>query len=105
MNTLIDLITQQPILAYPDYNEEFYIHTDASLHGLGCILYQRQEGKIRVISYGSRTLRPAEEIYHSTKLEFIALKWGICEKFHDYLRCADHFTVFTDNKVPSMDHR
>ena len=94
LNTLIDLVTNQPILVYPDYKEEFYIHTDASSHGLGCILYQRQEGKIGVISFASRTFRAAEKNYHSTKLEFLALKWGICEKFPDYLRCADHFTVF-----------
>ena len=52
---------------------------------------------MRVISYGSRTLNPAEEKYHSTKLEFLALKWGITEKFRDYLAYSDHFWVFTDN--------
>ena len=30
VDTLIDLVTSPPILAYPDFDEEFFIHTDAS---------------------------------------------------------------------------
>ena len=97
LDRLIKFATTPPILAYPDYNQEMFIHTDASQQGLGCILYQIQEGKRRVIAYGSRTLLPAEKNYHSTKLEFLALKWAICEKFRDYVAYADHFTVYTDN--------
>ena len=98
LNKLIDAVTTQPILAYPDYNEKFFVHTDASCRGLGCILYQIQGGEKRVISYGSRSLLPAEKNYHSTKLEFLALKWAVCEKFRDYLGYGNtHFTVYTDN--------
>jgi len=77
----------------------FTLHTDASEQGLGAVLYQRQAGKMRVIGYGSRTLTPAERNYrlHSGKLEFLALKWAICEKFRDYLFYSQHFTVYTDN--------
>ena len=54
---------------------------------------------MRVIGYGSRTLTPAENTYHlySGKLEFLALKWAICEQFRDYLYYAPSFTVYTDN--------
>ena len=97
LNVLIDMISEPPIMAYPDYSEKFFIHTDASQEGLGAILYQKQEGKNRVIAYGSRTLKPSEKNYHSTKLEFMALKWAILDKFHDYLGWADHFTVYTDS--------
>lgn len=34
---------------------------------------------------------------HSGKLEFLALKWAVCERFQDYLYHAPHFTVYTDN--------
>lgn len=52
-----------------------------------------------VIGYGSRTLTPAEKNYHlhSGKLEFLALKRAICERFRDYLFYAKSFTVYTDN--------
>ena len=70
LETLIHMITEPPILAYPDYEEEFFIHTDASALGLGAILYQRQNGELRVIAYGSRTLQGSEKNYHSTNLNF-----------------------------------
>ena len=60
VNKLIGCITSPPILAYPDYNAPFVVHTDASQHGLGAVLYQNQEGTLRVIAYASRTLTPAE---------------------------------------------
>ena len=86
-------------MAYPNYSEPFILHTDASEKGLGGALYQRQDGKLRVIAYGSRTLTAAEKNYHlhSSKLEFLALKWAITEQFRDYLYYAPHFTVYTDN--------
>ncbi len=36
-----------------------------------------------VITYGSRTLTPPEKNYHmhSGKLELLAMKWAICERF------------------------
>ncbi|XP_057312708.1 uncharacterized protein LOC130654184 [Hydractinia symbiolongicarpus] len=97
LNALIDIVTQPPILAYPNYDDEFFLHVDASGLRLGCILYQKQHDKTCVIGYGSRTLLPAETKYHSSKLEFLGLKWAVTEKFREYLAYADHFTVFTDN--------
>ena len=49
-----------PLLAYPDYNATFIVHTDASQDGLGAVLYQKQNGSTRVIAYASRTLTPSE---------------------------------------------
>ena len=42
--TLIGKITSPPLLAYPDYNALFIVHTDASQDGLGAVLYQKQNG-------------------------------------------------------------
>lgn len=99
LDRLIDMLTNPPVLAYPDFDAPFVLHTDASEQGLGAVLYQRQEGRVRVIAYGSRTLSPAEKNYrlHSGKLEFLALKWEVCEKFRDYLFYAPCFTIYTDN--------
>ncbi|KAL3969298.1 transcription factor SOX7/8/10/18 (SOX group E/F) [Sarotherodon galilaeus] len=99
LNQLVDALTRPPILGYPDFTEPFVLHCDASQVGLGAVLYQRQQGKMRVIAYGSRTLSPAEKKYHlhSGKLEFLAMKWAICERFRDYLYHAPSFVVYTDN--------
>lgn len=99
LSKLVEMLINPPILAYPDFDCPFVLHTDASNEGLGAVLYQSQNNKLRVIGYGSRTLTPAERNYHlhSGKLEFLALKWAICDKFRDYLYYAPTFTVYTDN--------
>ena len=40
-------------------------------------------------------LKP-ERNYDTHKLEFLALKWSIMERFHEYLY-GRHFEVYTDN--------
>ena len=99
VSKFVEMLTNPPILGYPDFDLPFILHTDASNDGLGAVLYQQQNNKLRVIGYGSRTLTPAERNYHlhSGKLEFLALKWAICDKFRDYLYYAPTFTVYTDN--------
>ena len=86
-----------PILAYPNYQLPFSLHTDSSTDGLGAVLYQKQDGKQRVIAYASRSVSKAESNYPAHKLEFLALKWAVCEKFHEYLYGSKPFEVFTDN--------
>ncbi|CAI5636989.1 unnamed protein product [Oreochromis niloticus] len=101
LEQLVDMLVHPPVLAYPDFDQPFVLHTDASEQGLGAVLYQQQGRKLRVIGYGSRTLSPAERNYHlhSGKLEFLALKWAVCEKFRDDLFYAPHFTIYTDNNL------
>ena len=94
--TLKKKLSTSPILSYPDHDKPFEIHTDASSSGLGAILYQEQNGLKRVIAYASRSLSKSEQHYPAHKLEFLALKWALCDKFHDYLY-GNTFTVITDN--------
>ena len=95
--TLKELCTSTPILAYPDYQLPFILHTDSSSEGLGAVLYQKQKGKFRVIAYASRSVSKTEANYPAHKLEFLALKWAVCEKFHEYLYDAKTFDIYTDN--------
>ena len=86
-----------PVLAYANYKKPFRLNTDASKVGLGAILYQQQEdGTFRVVSYASRSLLKTEKNYDAHKLEFLALKWSVTERFHEYLY-GGNFEVFTDN--------
>lgn len=95
-NKLKECLTEPPILVYPDYKQPFSLHTDACLNGLGAVLYQRVDGKDRVIAYASRGLSKAEKNYPVHKLEFLALKWAVTKKFSDYLY-GNAFVVLTDN--------
>ncbi len=108
-------LTNPPILAYPNFNKPFELHVDASRLGLGAVLYQEDEvGKLRVISYASRSLNKAEKNYTVHKLEFLALKWAITCKFRYYL-CNNKFVVYTDHnplvylstsaKLDALGHR
>lgn len=90
------LLTTPPILGFADYKLPFIVHTDASLQGLGSILYQVQDGKPRVIAYASRGLSSSEKKYSVHKLEFLCLKWAVTEKFFDFLY-GNNFEVRTDN--------
>ncbi|KAG1933989.1 interleukin-1 receptor accessory protein-like 1-A [Pimephales promelas] len=72
---------------------------DASHTGLGAVISQDVGGKRRPVAYASRGLRESErnmDNYSTMKLEFLALKWAVTEKFRDYL-IGNKFTVFTDN--------
>lgn len=95
-HSLIQACISTPVLGFADYSKPFTLHTDASTDGLGAILYQENEGKNRVIAYASRSLSKSEVNYPAHKLEFLALKWAVTEKFYDYLYGGE-FTCYTDN--------
>ena len=99
-NLLKACLTSVPVLGYPDFNCPFELETDASLQGLGAVLSQRDKtGTSHVIAFAKRSLQPSEQLmcnYSSAKLELLALKWAVTEKFRDYL-LGSKFTVYTDN--------
>ena len=96
-NQLKEICSETPVLAYADYTKVFKIHTDASDQGLGAVLYQDQDDcTTRVVAYASQNLSKSEKRYHSSKLEFLALKWCVCEQFHEYLY-GGKFQVYMDN--------
>ena len=92
-------LTTAPVLGYADFQKPFILEVDASHQGLGAVLSQKQDGQTRVIAYASRGLRKGERNmnnYSSMKLEMLALKWAVVDKFRGYLLGAE-FTVYTDN--------
>ena len=99
LNKIIDILKSPQVMSFPDFEKPFILHCDASELGLGAVLCQKQDDKLKVISYASRTLTPAEKKYHlhSGKLEFLALKWAATDKFKDYLLHGPAFEVYPDN--------
>ena len=93
-------LTTAPILAYPKFDEEFVLDVDASKKGIGaCLMQKRDDGRIHPIAYASRSLRGSEKNYpdfSSFKIELLALKWAVTEKFAPYLMGA-HCIALTDH--------
>lgn len=95
-NKIIHCLTHAPVLAFADPSKPYVLHVDASFKGLGAVLYQDEAGRLRPVAFASRKLSPSEHNYPVHQLEFLALKWAVVDKFHDYLYGAQ-FTVRTDN--------
>ena len=76
--SLKDLLTTSPILAFPNFSKGFLLATDASGIGLGAVLSQVQEdGSIRPIAYVSHTLQKHECNYGATELEVLGVVWTV----------------------------
>jgi len=95
------LLTQAPLLAFPDFSKPFVVETDASGQGLGAVLSQQQEsGLVTPIAYTSRTLQRHEQNYGVTELEALGVVWAI-RHFRPYLY-GHSCTVNTDHEALSL---
>ena len=100
------VLLQQPVVAYPDFTVPLRLYTDSSNVGLGAILAQQQDGKVRIICCASRTLSKFKQNDSVTKKEWLAVVWAI-KNFRNYL-IVNHFKVYTDHYssqwLQSMKH-
>ena len=86
-----------PVLAFADLKRPFLLEMDASKYGLGTVLQQVQEdGKYHPVAYASCILHGSKANDHSSKLEFLVLKWAVTQQFKEYLMYQP-FTMQTDN--------
>ena len=86
-----------PVLVFADFKKPFRLETDASKEGLGAVLLQESDdGQYHPVAFASRELKGGEPKYHSSKLEFLALKWAVTKQFREYLQYQS-FTVCMDN--------
>ena len=65
--------------------------------GLGAVLLQESDdGQYHPVAFASHELKGGGPKYHSSKLEFLALKWAVTEQFREYLQYQP-FTIRMDN--------
>ena len=95
---LKSLLAEAVVLAHPDFTRPFMLSVDASLDGIGAVLSQIKEGetKARPIAFASKSLSQSQRNYPAHRLEFLALKWAVSDKFSHWLK-GHVFTVWTDN--------
>ena len=100
---LKDALTSPPILTFPDFNEQFYVVTDASNLGVGGALMQIRENKLKPIAYYSRKLRstsPNEHILSVTDKEALAVINSLMN--FKFIIFGHEITVLTDH-LPLVD--
>ena len=86
------------MLAYPDFNKDFILDTDASHNTIGAVLSQLDdEGNEKVISYGSHAMIKHEIVYCITRKELLAICF-FTQHFKHYLY-GRQFTLRTDHKA------
>ena len=61
---------------------------------------EQDDGCYHLVAYASRGLKGGELKYHSSKLEFLALKWAMTEQFREYLQYQPFpYICGSENKV------
>ena len=80
------MLTQDAMLAHPDWTQPFIIDMDACMHGLGAVLSQKVGDQEKVVAYASRALELAdnEQKYTIWELETLAVVWA-CDLYRWYL--------------------
>lgn len=101
---LKEALSQAPVLSVPDWNRELYVNTDASLHGVGAVLYQyNDDGTHRYIAFVSKALNAAQRRYPATKRELYGIVFALT-KLREYLY-GRRFVLRTDHQALTYLHR
>lgn len=96
--SLKQLLCSAPVLAYPQFDKQFILQTDASDLGLGAVLTQKDtSGYEHVIAYASRSLSDREKNYSATEKEALAVIFAT-DHFRAYL-LGKKFILFTDHQA------
>ncbi len=109
VNSIKELLANEPVLAYFNTNIPSQIIVDASPIGLAAILTQRYgDNDFRIIAFASKSLSVTEQRYSQLEREALALLWG-CQYFHIYI-FGKPVTVLSDHKplisiFNGMSHR
>ena len=86
------LVGCEMLLSYPDFNQPFEIHTDASHTQLGVVISQKN----KPIAFYSRKLQLAQRRYTTTECELLSIVKTLKE-FKNIL-LGQHIVVYTDHK-------
>lgn len=90
------LLSNDPILQYPDFTKPFTLTTDASNFAIGAVLSQGAVNSDKPVCFASRTLSTAETNYSTIEKEMLAIIWAV-QYFRPYL-FGKRFTIVTDHK-------
>ena len=89
------MLVSHPIMRSPNWYLSFEIMCDASDYVIGAVLGQREDKKVFVIYYASKTLDSVQANYTTIEKEFLAIVFAL-EKFRSYI-VGSPATIFTNH--------
>ena len=78
------LTSPDTMLIHPDFTTPFEVHTDASKSGVGAMLAQSYQDKLRAVKFAFRSFSPTESRWPTTHQELFGVKWGF-EQFRHHI--------------------
>ncbi len=93
---LKDALCKAPVFAYPNPDVPYIVDTDASNLVIGAVLSQVQDGKEKVIMYGSKAFSGLQRRWCTTRREIFAIIYFVTVKFTYYL-FSQNFRLRTDH--------
>ncbi len=97
---LEEILCNAQMLACPDPTQPFYLHTDASIEGLGCCLMQRDKTRpelFRPVGYTSRVLLDREKCYTVSEIEAMAVVFAL--HYYKWMIQGCDIVVVTDHSA------
>ena len=92
-------LTAETELTIPNTKHPFFITVDASLIGLGAVLFQlNEENKMKVISYNSRILNPQEQKLSTLDRELLGIVHALQIYKFIIIGSTHPIHIFTDHK-------
>ncbi|VEN56960.1 unnamed protein product [Callosobruchus maculatus] len=103
-NDVIQILSEEPVLAIFNPDLPLELHTDASSRGYGAIIFQNHDGVKKVVSYFSKATTDAESRYHSYELETLAVVNALKHFRHYFVGVP--FKLVTDcNALKNSQHK
>jgi hypothetical protein len=90
------ILTNAPLLQFPDFTKQFILTTDASNFAIGAVLSQGTVGADKPVAYASKTLSDTEVKYSTIEKELYAIVWAV-KHFRPYLY-GNKFIIYTDHR-------
>ena len=95
-DTIKKSISEKSCLEFPNPKWKYELHTDASLEGIGAVLFQKDpSGKLHTIEFASKSLSKAQRKQAIPVLECYAIVWAL-KKFRCYVH-GSHVDIYTDH--------
>ena len=95
-NNVKHRVLNTPMLYHPDPNKPFEVRCDASGEGIGAVLLQHHNDKLRPVSFCSKLFSKTQQNWHVSEQKIYAVIYAV-DKWRPYL-ISNYFVVRTDHQ-------